>query len=137
MTGKKRMTLAERDKAALAEREAAELQELTPAAKAEAEPEAPAPAAKQPARRKPSKPAADDTPRIAPVGKSQWRQLSPRMHPDVVASFTAVVNTGEYGDARTVLTRALDEFFLTIDPVDDYTERLHAREQQRRARARR
>jgi len=124
MTGKKRMTLAERDAAALAaEPESVEAAPTAAPTEAPASPEARGPG-KSPA------PSEAETARVEHIGIQNWKPVSARVHPRVRASFNTLVNhkkveTG--GGAREVMTEALNAFFLTIPPFDDYTRELHDR----------
>lgn len=120
MATKKRMTIAERDAAALAA-EPAEAQGA-------------APEVEQPAggRDVSPDPAAVEEARIEASGIYAWKTVAARVHPRIRASFTTLVSSRKRegrGGARDVLTEALEMYFLSIPPFDDYTRELHERAQ--------
>lgn len=96
--------------------------------------DAPAPTSR-PTKSKP-KPAAGEGEKIVRIEremKSQWRQLTPRIHPDQWNAFQLLAKRRreQYGEQpRDVLVRALNMLFLSEEPVDEYTQALHDREAQ-------
>jgi hypothetical protein len=90
----------------------------------------PAAASTRPAARSKAPAPSENIVRVEREMKSTWRQLTPRVHPDVWNAFQALAKArrDEYGEQpRDTLTKALNAFFLDNDPVDDYTRKLHER----------
>lgn len=113
----------------LADREAAVLQAV-PAAVDNDAPAAEAPARPAARQRKSPAPSEPETAKVEHIGIQNWKPVSARVHPRVRAAFNTLVNhkkaeTG--GGAREVMTEALNAYFLTIPPFDDYTRELHER----------
>lgn len=130
-----RMTLAERDAAALAAEPVAETEPAAAPAKAQA-----SPGANRPPKSQSPAPAEQETAKVEHIGIQNWKPVSARVHPRVRASFNSHVNQRKQetgGGAREVMTEALNAYFLTIPAFDDYTRELHERAEAEAALAKR
>lgn len=56
---------------------------------------------------------------------STWPQLATRVDPRVKSAYAMYAQRGGSGAGRRIVSDALNAWFLTQEPIDDYTRELH------------